>query len=335
MKTRSALQLTLIALLTLCITPLFSSEQSSLKAALLHQWTQDDQDYLESTLGITRLNNNSACLQNINHHSLGSDSDTELQEAVRLFVSHDDSSSTPSTNLNRSDSNTSTNPSTIVPIDINVSPKSHCTTTSAFLNQLNRSLNNEWGVKTWVGYLALSTAYGFYAWTDASYMQLTELWSPPDLFFCLIDPDIAQKMYDFAYTKQRFTAFTGKLAYGAIGECLEWVGSLAKRYEVKLNNLPKVIAPNADITAIETDTYTKSRLLLNTLGLVLAGGSALVDAKLYKRYLTRTYDATPSDITFWPIWLSMGLTLDNFNDVLDLTYAGFAKFCKTQTGEIA
>lgn len=320
MKTRSLLQVNLIALITLCLNPLFSSD-SDLEMALL---AHDVQSFASGSATAS----------------------TETDD--RTGSNSSNASTTTAILIGESDSNSSTNtppkphnPHTEITIDDTWTDDDAAflkafiekpNTTTAFLNQLNRSLHDEWGVKTWVGYLALGTAYGFYGWTDASYMQLTESWALPDAMLCIMEQATYDRIYGFAYKQQRFTAFAGKLAYGAIGECLEWAASFAKRYEFKLSNFPKIISPNADFTAIETNAYAKSRLLTNTAGLALAAGSAMVDAALYKRYLATTYDASPNDITFWPIWLGAGLTLDNFNDVLDLTCTGFAKLCKTQTG---
>lgn len=336
MKARSILQANLIAILTLCLNPLFASDASSdLEVPLL------EIEMLEDVRNLAH-----------DHSSRASSNSDPSTTAMEMDRSGNDSSTDtpPKPNNPRNDSSTNTphNPHTAITIDDNDvindpffqdfcrnhnNLATHNATTAAFLNQLNRSLNNEWNVKTWVGYLALGAAYGFYGWTDASYMQLSESWAFPDAMLCIMEQATYDKIYGFAYTQQRFTAFTGKLAYGAIGECLEWAGNLAKRYEAKFSKCPKVISPNANVTAVETDTYAKSRLLANTLGLVLSGGSALVDAKLYKRYLTTTYDASPNDITFWPIWLGAGLTLDNFNDVLELIYAGFAMLV-SKTGVI-
>lgn len=321
MKARSILQANLIALLTLFLNPLFASDASSdLEVPLL------EIEMLEDVRNLAHDHSSRA--------SSNSDPSTTVIEMDRS--GNDSSTDTPPKPAH--------NPHTEITIDNTWTAEDDAAlqafmnkpnNTTAFLNQLNRSQQDEWGIKTWVGYLALGAAYGYYSWRCSDYGQLGFLSSFPDGFVCLTDEQTANNIILFAYHELSNTTFAGKLAYGVIGECLEWAGNLAKRYEVKLSNFPKVINRNADVTAVETDTYAKSRLLANAVGLLLSGGSALVDANLYKRYLTTASGVAPYELTFLPLWLGAGLTLDNFNDVLDLTHSGFAMLGKNQTGTIA
>lgn len=329
MKTRSILPATLIALIALCLNPLFSSD---LEMALLD-------------IKITKAVQNFASGSTKTDDSTGSNSsNASTTTAVLIGESANNSSTnTPKSEIQHTKItiDNSGNKDTFFTNLFNDTnfAEEFCKThdrkkllTNAVLAKINMSLQNEWDWKAWSGYFALAAAYGYYASRTADYMQMAEWEAMPASLFCPLDQATADGMYDVIYKQQYFIATFGKVLYGSVAQCMEWVTKLSKKYQTKQKTCEQFNITKQDLTAITPGYAQKVNFAQYTLSSLIAIGSALVDSSLYKKYiLTAINYQSPTTKTVMVIGLGTGLALDNFEDLNSIMAATIKKLSNCST----